>query len=127
MTLTDELRAIEERAAKASAGPWEVLKPDMSSLRPGGRCDGIAQVVPRDEYGHVPHEAVIVETDGGYYAPSAVDASFIAAARTDVPVLVEMVKLLTDRYASQMHSNRMAHEREMDELWAEAKQAAARR
>lgn len=79
MTLTpDELRQIEERAEKATKGPWwwddlpkalcQVMRPQKSILRPGG------------------HACYRVE-----------DENFIAFARTDIPALLAHVRELEAR------------------------------
>ena len=40
------------------------------------------------------HDPNIIETDGGFYPPLPPDAEFIAAARADIPWLLELVKRL---------------------------------
>ena len=67
MTL-EELKAIEERAAKAAEGPWTWSKAN----------DGRANVWAPDGVGLVPED----------------DADFIAHARTDVPALCAEIRRL---------------------------------
>nr|WP_314314711.1 hypothetical protein [Kocuria rhizophila] len=77
----EQLDAIREREAKATAGPWDV--------------DGPAQCGPGDTLTVYPVE------DGGalaYVQPSWDDAEFIAHARTDIPALLadnERLRALT--------------------------------
>lgn len=87
--MTDEtLKAIEERANKATPGPWTAEPSDpngWSDEEP--HCDGI-----HTESGG--WRNAIVTTDGGVYGPRMPDADFIAHAREDVPKLLGEVRRL---------------------------------
>lgn len=73
MSVEDEIKAIEERASKATPGPWMVDQEDQ--LKVGSRC--------------VPGTNRISFMGDVYAEMSDSDtAAFIAAARTDVPRLV---------------------------------------
>lgn len=100
--LTDaDLKAMDDRAAAATSGPWYAhVGDDYSEHHPedpeeGKRCNGICTF---PEGGKPPetwtHSGEIVVTDLGYYPPRMTDARFIAAARTDVPALVAEVRRL---------------------------------
>ena len=74
-----ELRAIRERAEKATAGPWVVCREsnEWGTIgMPVCRMDDDEKVV----VGHV--------HDWGPTAPVEADAAFIAASRSDVPALL---------------------------------------
>lgn len=93
-----ELTAIEEQCAKATKGPWdydEIATPfynDAEGDSRGGLGTGFYEVFT----------AVMVEDDGEPYEDTIVlveratkaDAIFIAAARTDIPLLVAEVRRL---------------------------------
>jgi hypothetical protein len=69
----EELKAIRERADKATPGPW--------------RWDTeFCEIRAVDDY-----DRAIVETDSGCYGPCAEDAMFIAAVRADVPALLDHI------------------------------------
>ncbi len=99
-----DLKAIEERAAKATEGPWMV----------GYYCHCGNPNVPEEDRRHahgdfpykvsqaVPHGARVCgyhhsswDDDGGIYKRE--DAEFIAAARVDVPALVAEVRSVNRR------------------------------
>ena len=88
MLTEEQLKAIEERAAKATPGPW-FLDVDGWPYR-GGKYDGI---VPYwDDQREPPGE-------GNPYSPSSISfdtLEFVAHAREDVPALLEEVKRLQE-------------------------------
>lgn len=105
MSLADDLKAIEARIAAASPGPW------LDNQRTG-TIDG-----PDKDGRHV--------LTGYEYDIKDEDCRFIAAARSDVPALVEMVRLLA--HAVWEHGGDMTEgERDaiVNRLWAEAKKRA---
>lgn len=81
MTLDEELAAIEERASKATPGPWDYYAaqccPDMGGVMNSSNTKCLKAVVGQ-RYDH----------------PASIeDAAFIAASRTDVPRLVAALRL----------------------------------
>jgi hypothetical protein len=71
----DELKAIEARANAATPGPWDTTSEDCIVAAGDNLCSA--------------------GMDGDYPGPKRTDdAAFIAAARTDVPVLVAEVRRL---------------------------------
>lgn len=85
MTITEEeLKAIEQRAAAATQGPWRVVRNGL-----GGSC-GVEPVA--DGCGSLHHRR------SGPWEPPVVDPDdeFIAAAREDVPRLVAEVRRLRE-------------------------------
>ncbi len=75
-----ELNEIEERAAKATPGPWFHNK-----------SGSIIYPVQGDTNGHQ-----LIQASNSYYDPGwSIDADFIANARTDVPDLLAEVERLT--------------------------------
>lgn len=79
----DELKAIEERCAKASRGPWEVDDVYGKAAAPGaGNVVSISDVDGQN-----------VAAVEGTSAPND-NASFITHARADVPALIAEVRML---------------------------------
>lgn len=98
MTLLDDLAAIEKRIAEASPGPWPNHGHDTLLIeQPSG--NGILT-----GYEHSIEES---------------DCEFIAHARTDLPALVEMVRLLSDLNTHE-YLGAADHEQQLERLWAEA-------
>lgn len=81
--MTDaELQAILERAEKASPGPWEWRKGDVNPALVGSECPVLFTCTIGDD------------DPTQYLSVYDFDAAFIAAARTDIPLLVEEVRRL---------------------------------
>ena len=78
----DELATIEARANAAQPGPWWVVVVGKN------HDDGPSHII-MSEY------VSITEAFAGGEIPQAVDAEFMAKARTDVPALVAEVRRLT--------------------------------
>jgi hypothetical protein len=110
MTLSDDLREIEERAAKASPAPWQWSVTELDDRL----MDATGALVLTD--GSACGEYVSdIEADSP-------DGRFIAAARMDVPVLVEMVKMLTADFITTGEDEGFRRVREeIEEMWSEAK------
>lgn len=73
----ERLRGIQERAAAATEGPWEVT---------GGPHSDLVVKAPGDRF--------VTTTGDPHYDGTVTDAAFIAAARTDVPwLLAEVTRL----------------------------------
>lgn len=92
----DDLKAIEDRAAKATPGPWSARGRDV-------------------EYSS--KDIRVATVDGGYFtegksgANQEIDAEFIAAARTDIPELVAEIKQLSEeREAVQTNYQTLHHD-----------------
>lgn len=85
---TIDLQAIRERVAAATPGPWAAWPVKGDST--GTACDG---VTAKSEFEKKPSRwgGHIIQTDSGVYGPCMADATFIAAARTDVPALLALV------------------------------------
>jgi uncharacterized protein with PIN domain len=79
---------MRERCEKATPGPWHWDDSDRSKAR--GRVDGdmvsLAPLAPGEEAEYV---EPIIQTDSGVYGPREADRAFIAAARTDLPALLD--------------------------------------
>ncbi len=98
-----DLPAIRARVEAATKGPWiaDMEEPYRytKTLRGGGkeecvsaaRCHGIRKADHDWDAG----DDEIVTTDSGHYGPRGADARFIAASRSDVPALLELVDTLT--------------------------------
>jgi hypothetical protein len=87
MTSEDaRIAQIQERAEKATKGPWVAKPGDFGNE---DRCGGIAVEGAKSFYDE------IVTTDSGYYGPKWPDAEFIAHAREDIPYLLDHVAALT--------------------------------
>lgn len=85
MTLDEELAAIEERASKATPGPWDYYAaqccPDMGGVMNSSNTKCLKAVVGQ-RYDH----------------PASIeDAEFIASTRTDVPRLVAALRLAIEQ------------------------------
>jgi len=101
----EELSAIEERAKAATAGPWRVEEHALD-LTDAGTDHGMPPMFNREvrtSWVHGQAKDTFPITPvwvSPFYSPnahvrmSAHDATFIAAARTDVPALVEEVRRL---------------------------------
>ena len=77
---TDELVRLRTLCEQATPGPWVVLPREDSD-----GCDGICAST-----------GTIVETDSGCYPPKKVDAAFITAVRTALPILLDDIERLCD-------------------------------
>ena len=103
VSLQDDLEAIEERAKAATPGPWEIY---------GMTHDHYL----RQATDAPPHTGIldaVLWADDNHLRGSRADKLFLATASTDVPALVEMVRMLiTDPQA------------DLDWMWAEAKRRA---
>lgn len=92
-----DLKAIRERAEKATKGPWYATDATDRSYT------GLCEADHRDEEPSAPFTVTREptkagwDTDGGYgqYGICEHDAAFIAAAREDVPALLGLVDELT--------------------------------
>ena len=95
MTTDDEkfLAECQARADAATPGPWNVKQTPN-----GKRCDGITRDHSHGEneccwdVDDCPYREEIVTTDCGHYGPNLSDAYFIAAARSDIPRLIALVR-----------------------------------
>jgi len=83
----EDLRLIEARCEAATPGPWEWDEEwfQMASTVSDAGYD-------EEEYGRSYFGHAIIETDCGFYGPKKADRVFIAAARTDVPLLLDKVQ-----------------------------------
>ena len=89
MSAVDRLDQIEARAQAATEGPWE--------WHPYG-VSGRTLATPGPVIGGFPtHELNVLKTTDDW-PPNDPDAEFIAAARTDVPVLVAAVRAVLDKH-----------------------------
>jgi hypothetical protein len=90
--MTDaELDAIEARAKAATPGPWTAEHEYIAAPVPGGRPNGevIGDFIPSTRSRHVPVQQM------------RANATFVAAARDDVPALVAEVRRLTAAWEGQ--------------------------
>src|SRR5258708_5115203 len=78
MLTPEKLNEIEKRCEAAEKGPWRALKDDDFD----DRCGGIINSERED----------IVTTDSGVYGPDLKTAEFIAASRTDIPLLIKEIR-----------------------------------
>lgn len=103
MSLDEDLRVMRERLAKASPGPWRLKGTFVCSE--GG--------------------AKLFDDIGGDYELTP-DATFIAAARTDMGVLLEMVNTLYQLFPFDGDEHDEVDERraEFERLWSEARRKA---
>jgi hypothetical protein len=101
-----DLEAIKARTEAATEGPWDWGPLDMT------KSGKLALQAP----GMRP----IVKAASADVWPSAADAAFIAAARSDVPALVaEVERLLADLAECQQHNDRTRIANQAAEQWAE--------
>jgi len=87
-TTADLARAAKARAEAATEGPWEPLGTGVAGGDHWYVCDGGEAI------------ALISTQDGINEAQREPDAAFIAAARTDVPLLADAVLALTAALAN---------------------------
>jgi len=85
MTLSEYLKSIKERCEAATEGPWD--KNPIMDLRKGGLF----------MHGYAGNKSPLVRCEG-QSPQSLYNYNFIAHARTDVEVLVEMAGLLVERF-----------------------------
>lgn len=100
----DELMAIEERAKAATPGPWRTWTNGFD----GGIVHGINEDSIR------PYAQMIFggEPCEGFIAPDDPDAIFAAAAREDIPLLIEDVRRLR-RWNKSLYETIFTLEREL--------------
>jgi hypothetical protein len=101
-----DLEAIKARAEAATEGPWDWGPLDMTkSGKFALRAPGMRP---------------IVKAASADVWPSAADADFIAAARSDIPALVaEVERLWADLAECQQHNDRTCIANQAAEQWAE--------
>jgi hypothetical protein len=92
MTPADRLTEIRARAEAATPGPWEAVDTREE----------------RDYHGFGCGWTVRYPDYGGHYGFTDSDADFIAAAREDVPYLLERVEALEDRLRDSGRVRRVA-------------------
>jgi len=110
----DRLAEIEKLANAATEGPWRVTPWHDKGVMPAGWAD---DSLPIDERGPFAHIA----------ASDLLDAAFIAAARTDVPVLSAALQAVLAKCTetSETWSNRVQTGDDSDDRW-DAKDRLAR-
>ena len=95
-----DLKAIEERAAKATPGPWRSMRDGNQYIEtrylPTAKCVGASRIqeLPRPWN---PHAAIAFGQTAESHEVSRFldsDADFIAHARTDIPALCQEVREL---------------------------------
>lgn len=89
--LADRLDQIEARAAAATEGPWGwhgYMETGATLATPGLVIGGFPT-----------HELNVLKTTDDW-APTTADATFIAAARTDVPALTKALRAVLDEHRS---------------------------
>lgn len=86
-----ELRAIEERASKATAGPWGYirLKPD----RLPRKCETITQIIAATKIQPRSYGKTILRHEAQWLM-NPLDRRFLTHARSDIPALVAEVRRL---------------------------------
>lgn len=90
------LKAVEERAAKATTGPW--------------RYNDCYRIIERGD------EERIVTCDGGYFTGASKkedDAEFIAHSRTDIP---RLIKIIDKVFYLLTHRDFVIHDSIMEEV-----------
>jgi hypothetical protein len=92
LTAPLDLAALRSLVERATPGPWEI---DDERSRYGEKYPNGDPIDDNDIHGiHGPGGVAIVKTDCGVYPPDRPDAEFIAASRTAVPALLDMVEAL---------------------------------
>lgn len=118
-SLTDLLTEIEERASKATEGPWSTgyWSGQCHEKHSHGRgvCQYQNKLVTDSEISHhnivkVSEPVTLVKTSDEYGAMSKEDAEFIAHARTDIPKLLAALRLLDEQ------RNRFIREMEIERI-----------
>jgi len=107
LVLATEAKA---RADAATEGPWFSGRQDMTSYDDMGQ---LKNVYGPHTYPHhtIPHTQVPVEVAQARGENCMADAPFIAAARTDVPMLADVVVQLVERVRELEHWNKQAQAR----------------
>lgn len=83
--MTIDTKAIEERVAKATPGPWEGVSDHPVYAIAAGRYR-VSQTANQNNYGKFD------ASHGWHGIQNHADADFIAHARTDIPALLSAVK-----------------------------------